>query len=174
MKCVRRKLKTRLGGFITMVTYVLYFCLAYAALLDFADSRVVSAQDDHVKPAQGKSNGTSRSVLDGVYTAAQSKKGQADYQEECSRCHGDNLGGAEGAPALAGDAFLNGWKGSTVGDLFDRIRTTMPSDSPGRLSRQQYADIVAYILSANNFPAGKAELERESAPLKEIRIEITR
>jgi cytochrome c len=48
-----------------------------------------------------------------------------------------------------------------VGALVELIRTTMPSDGPGRLSRQQCTDIAAYLLSANNFPAGDGDLAAE-------------
>ena len=34
----------------------------------------------------------------------------------------------------------------------------MPSEDPGNLSRRQYADLVAYVLSANEFPGGEKEL----------------
>ena len=47
----------------------------------------------------------------------------------------------------------------------------MPQDSPGRLSRQQYADIVARILNANEFPAGESELGTDVAVLKQILIQ---
>jgi len=33
-------------------------------------------------------------------------------------------------PPLVGDDFLGGWKGKSVGDLFDEVRMTMPFDSP--------------------------------------------
>jgi hypothetical protein len=66
---------------------------------------------------------------------------------------------------------LSNWNGLTVGDLFDRIRVSMPADRPGKLSREQIADILAYMLSMNQFPAGKAELERQTEALKQIRIE---
>jgi hypothetical protein len=67
--------------------------------------------------------------------------------------------------------FIQAWSGMTVADLFERIRISMPQDSPGRLSRQQYADIVARILNANEFPAGQNELGRDAAALKQILIE---
>ena len=50
----------------------------------------------------------------------------------------------------------------------------MPSDDPGSLSTRQYSDIVAYILSVNEFPAGQKELDREMDSLNEIRIETKR
>jgi S-disulfanyl-L-cysteine oxidoreductase SoxD len=116
----------------------------------------------------------SRSVWDGVYTKAQAARGQAVYAEECMRCHGENLGGGEGGPPLAGKEFLEKWNGKTAGTLFSTIRKTMPSDDPGNLSARQYSDLVAYILSVNEFPAGQKELDRETASLDEIRIEVKR
>jgi mono/diheme cytochrome c family protein len=113
----------------------------------------------------------SRSVWDGVYTEDQSKRGEPIYRKECASCHGDMLTGGESAPPLTGGAFLANWNGLTLGDLFDRIRKTMPQSNPGRLTRQQDADILAFILSANKFPAGKTELYRQSEMLKEIHFE---
>ena len=55
-----------------------------------------------------------------------------------------------------------------MGDLFDRIRTTMPQDNPGKLSRDQYADILAFVLKANGYPAGQKEMDRRSEYLKAI------
>jgi hypothetical protein len=47
----------------------------------------------------------------------------------------------------------------------------MPQRAPGRLTRQQDADVLAFLLSVNKFPAGKDELYRQSEMLKEIRFE---
>ena len=112
-----------------------------------------------------------RSVWDGVYTREQAARGLNTYREECLQCHGEALGGGEGGPELAGQDFLAKWNGKTAGDLFTLVRKTMPSEDPGSLSSRQYSDLVAYILSANGFPAGSKELDREVAPLNEIRIE---
>jgi len=114
---------------------------------------------------------TTRSVWDGVYTAEQAKRGQTLYANECSSCHGLALNGGESAPPLTGGEFMSNWSGLTVGDLFDRIRTSMPADNPGHLTRQQDADILAHILSANQFPPGNKELETRSEVLKQIRLE---
>jgi len=113
----------------------------------------------------------SRSVADGVYTKEQAARGLTTYRTLCARCHGENLLGGDEAPSLAGGEFVERWSGKTVGSLFELIRTTMPSDGPGTLSRKQCADTVAYMLSANEFPAGQKELESDVAPLNEIRIE---
>jgi mono/diheme cytochrome c family protein len=116
-------------------------------------------------------DGLTRSVLSGVFTEAQSKRGEEYYRQDCARCHSETLAGGESSPALAGTAFIGRWDGSTVGDLFELIRTSMPTDNPGGLNRQRYSDILAYILSVNKFPAGAKELERETAPLRQIRFE---
>jgi len=113
----------------------------------------------------------SHSVWDGVYTEEQAKRGEPVYQKECAACHGPMLTGGESAPALAGGAFQANWNGLTLGDLFDRIRKTMPQSAPGRLTRQQNVDVLAFMLSINKFPAGKTELYRQSEMLKEIRFE---
>lgn len=111
------------------------------------------------------------SVWDGVYTDEQAKRGEALYNRECASCHGDLLTGGESAPPLVGGEFLANWNGLTVGDLFERIRKTMPMNKPGKLTREVNADIVAYLLSFNKFPAGKTELSHNTEFLKQIRID---
>jgi mono/diheme cytochrome c family protein len=117
---------------------------------------------------------TKRSVWDGVYTDEQAKRGQTRYQEICASCHGDSLEGGESAPPLAGGSFLANWNTLSVGELFDRTRSTMPQSKPGSLSREANAEIMAYLLSANQFPAGKEALPQQSEVLKEIRIEAVK
>jgi mono/diheme cytochrome c family protein len=118
--------------------------------------------------------GGSRSVWDGVYSLAQAARGGDAYSQNCATCHGTALTGGESAPPLTGGEFSSNWYGLTVGDLFERIRTTMPLDRPGRLNREQNADILAYILSMNQFPAGEMELASRTEVLKQIRLEASR
>src|SRR5215470_15204620 len=118
--------------------------------------------------------GASRSVWDGVYTEEQAKRGAALYGRECASCHGTDLTGADEIPALAGPAFLANWDGLTVGDLSERVRRSMPPSKPGQLNRQQIADILCHVLSANGFPADKTELEPKTELLKQIRIEASK
>ena len=47
----------------------------------------------------------------------------------------------------------------------------MPSDGPGKLSRRQCTDMIAYLLSANGFPAGESDLDSDAAVLHEILIQ---
>lgn len=112
-----------------------------------------------------------RSVWDGVYSVEQAKRGETLYANNCASCHGSALGGGESAPALTGGEFFANWNGLTLGDLFDRIRVSMPADRPGKLNREQNADVLAFILSVSQFPAGKTELEHQSEILKQIRFE---
>lgn len=135
--------------------------LAAAALLAAtAAARLLSAQE----PAP------TRSVWDGVYTAEQSKRGQALYMERCASCHSDHLQGGESATALVGDSFEAGWNGLTVGDLFERTRISMPQDKPGSLSRQQVADVLAFVFEVNKFPKGDKELDKSLPVLKSIKL----
>jgi quinoprotein glucose dehydrogenase len=111
---------------------------------------------------------STRTVWDGVYNEAQAKRGEAIFVDACSNCHGRTLEGADMTPALTGGGFMANWDGLSVGDLTDRIRVSMPLDRPGSLSRQDNADVVAYILRFNQFPAGKEELPRDTLALKQI------
>jgi len=117
---------------------------------------------------------TTRSVWDGIYSADQAKRGQARYNAQCASCHGQALEGGESAPPLAGGEFLANWGGLTVGELFDRTRSTMPQSKPGSLSREANAEILAYVFSANQFPAGKADMSQASEVLKEIKIDAAK
>ena len=112
-----------------------------------------------------------RSVWDGAYTEEQAKRGGELYAKQCAGCHGTMLTGGEEAPPLAGGGFVANWNGLTLGDLFERTRTTMPQNDPSRVSRQGHADILAYVLSVNKFPAGKSELEPKAEVLRGIRFE---
>ena len=111
-----------------------------------------------------------RTTNDAVFTAEQAKRGEVLYQFICARCHGAALTGIEAAPPLAGATFTASWSGAPLGDLFERIRVSMPQDKPGSLSRQQSADVIAYILSFNKAPAGQTELPGDAEVLKAINI----
>jgi mono/diheme cytochrome c family protein len=117
---------------------------------------------------------TSRSVWDGVYTAEQARRGATAYANLCASCHGLALTGGESAPPLTGGEFLSNWSSLTMGDLFDRIRTTMPADQPGHITREQNSDILAHILNVGGFPPGTSELRARTEVLKDIRIDATR
>jgi S-disulfanyl-L-cysteine oxidoreductase SoxD len=131
-----------------------------------------TAQEPQVPaPAPDQAQAAPTSVLDGVYTPEQAKRGEELYGQFCASCHGPALGGGEMAPALTGGDFATDWIGLTLNDLFERIRVSMPQDQPGALSRQQNADVLAFMLSAAKYPAGKTELPKEAEVLKTIKYE---
>ena len=109
-----------------------------------------------------------RSIWDGVYTAAQADRGKAAYSKRCIHCHGADLTGY--GNVLTGQKFLDNWREDNLEKFFLAMRSTMPRTAPGGLSNQEYLDIVAYILAANNFPRGDRELALGS--LKDIQVEL--
>ena len=110
----------------------------------------------------------SRTAKDGVYSNEQAGRGQAVYKDRCAACHGATLGG-DLAPPLAGNDFMAVW-GGPLSDIVNKIQNTMPATEPGTLTRQQSADIVAYMLQVGKFPAGRAELGADEAVLKQIAL----
>jgi mono/diheme cytochrome c family protein len=113
-----------------------------------------------------------RTVKDAVYTDAQATRGKAIFDVHCALCHGERLEGAAGPP-LAGDIFLAAWDSRPLSDIFDKINATMPADAPGTLEPQQVVDLVAFVLQANNFPAGRTELAPAAALLKQVAMAAT-
>ena len=125
------------------------------------------------------------SVWDGVYTAGQAKRGHPLYQENCAPCHGDNLEGDarterserltnRAMPPLSGDSFKGNWNGRPLSDLFDKIRKTMPRDDPGKISPEENAAILAYVLQFNQFPAGKKDLPSDPDAMTDIKFEAVK
>jgi mono/diheme cytochrome c family protein len=112
----------------------------------------------------------SASVHDGVYSKAQAERGQVVYTQQCATCHGDAMNGGE-APELIGAEFLGRWKGNSVGGLFAFIHKTMPSDNPGHLTMGEYAEVTAFLLSVNGFPAGDKDLADKADVLNQIRFD---
>jgi mono/diheme cytochrome c family protein len=106
-----------------------------------------------------------KTVWDGVYTEAQAQRGRGFYNEHCARCHGGDLQGGE-SRALTGDRFWTTWQETTVDRLLGHVSTNMPHSEDGSLKgtlgAAVYSDIVAYILSRNEFPAGSTELSASS------------
>lgn len=111
--------------------------------------------------------GPAKTVWDGVYTTAQAERGAFVYARYCQRCHGADLSGpgAMGgrlpgqspAPALAGSEFNYRWHELSVAELAQRIRS-MPPANPSALSREDSADVLAFVLARGGFPSGDADL----------------
>jgi S-disulfanyl-L-cysteine oxidoreductase SoxD len=111
-----------------------------------------------------------KSVWQGIYTDEQATRGSAVYAQRCGACHGAALNGTGEAPALIGGEFVSHWDTMTVGDLYDRVRTTMPQNDPMSMSREDYADVLAFLLKTNGFPVGTQPLDKRSEVLATIGI----
>jgi mono/diheme cytochrome c family protein len=101
---------------------------------------------------------TSQTASAGLYTAAQAARGGALYGEHCAPCHGGDLTGTDFGPGLSGAELRARWGRRSLGELFSLMQATMPVNSPGGLSMQQNADILAFLLQRAQFPSGAKEL----------------
>jgi S-disulfanyl-L-cysteine oxidoreductase SoxD len=115
---------------------------------------------------QASGEASARSVWDGVFTDEQADRGRRFYAEHCAGCHGANLQGGE-YRALTGDRFWASWQDTTVDRFLGHITANMPHSEDGSLKgtlgAPVYQAIVAYILRANEFPAGASELTETSS-----------
>lgn len=101
---------------------------------------------------------TPKTIQEGIFTEVQAERGAEAYSARCASCHAVDLRGVSNAPGLVGVGFMFLWEGRSVGELYAKMRTEMPSDQPGSLPAQTYADILGFILRTNQFPAGSQEL----------------
>src|SRR5215467_10635461 len=107
-------------------------------------------------------------VLDGVYSEAQAKRGQTAFLEKCASCHGQNLEGTNGSAVevdgspLVGTSFIENWREDDLGELFKFIQTSMPREAAATASDAEKLDILAFILQRNEFPAGTSDLTADS------------
>lgn len=110
----------------------------------------------NVVGAAQSTDSTPATVWQGVYTEAQAARGQSEYATHCASCHREDLSGYNNI--LKGPRFMQNYRESSLNILFDKTKTTMPRGAAGSLSDKAYVDIVAYVLNANEFPAGAQEL----------------
>lgn len=145
-------------------------CVGLALACVSVGGRVNATAAGTGEPATAALQETTSTVLDGSFSEAQARRGSRVYGQNCETCHGGDLRGSEMAPSVAGSDFIVFWLDLPVGTLYDRIKTSMPEDSPGRLTDEEYTDIVAFLLDANGYPAGEAELPMDKAALDQIMI----
>ena len=118
--------------------------------------------------AQGAASGAT--VWDAVFTEAQASRGEAAYRRSCASCHKEDLLGGGTAPALAGDAFFRRWNESTLDDVVETMRSSMPQEAPNSLDAHVYVDITTYLLKASGSPTGSVELTADRDRLKLVRV----
>ena len=119
----------------------------------------------HAANAAPPSSGSAGPALPALYTAAQARAGELVHVRVCAACHGVNLHGVS-APSIAGTDFLttaqsNGWNLEVIRYL---VFTQMPLNAAGTLSPKEYADVMAYILASNCFPAGNTPFPEQDQP----------
>jgi quinoprotein glucose dehydrogenase len=122
-------------------------------------------------PSVAQQTPPSLGVSAGVYSTVQARRGEAQYRTSCAACHGVDLRGSEGGNPLIGRAFRSSILDVTVGDLYEKLRATMPEDNPGALPRSAYVDLIAYLLEANGYPPGAGDLVPDTVALNRIRID---
>ena len=107
--------------------------------------------------------GATKSVKSGVYTAEQADRGQTLYRSKCASCHAPNR--------FTDDFFYTSFAGKPLWEMFDVISDSMPEDNPGSLKKEEYADVIAYLLKLNNFPTGATDLPTDKDALSAILME---
>ena len=132
--------------------------VAAAAVAAGAFAGMVSAQQAKPAPAPA------------LFSDAQAARGDTLYAENCAQCHRFDMTGGDLAPALTGPAFTLRWTGKPLSDLFDYMRTQMPLNSPGGMTAQQNADMLAFLLKKSGYAAGKTDLPATSEALARVKI----
>jgi mono/diheme cytochrome c family protein len=101
----------------------------------------------------------------GIFTAAQADRGMTVYDSQCASCHE--------LSRFKGKDFASAWSDKPLTDLHVAVKS-MPMDNPGSLQPQEYADILAYFLSINGYPAGQAELKGDDASIKAVKVDAVK
>lgn len=104
-----------------------------------------------------------KNASEGVYTAAQATRGGTLYDTSCASCHE--------LSKFKGPEFVKAWTDKPLTELHAAV-ISMPMDAPGSMKPQEYADIIAYFLSLNGYPAGQAELAGTDAAIKGVKIDV--
>lgn len=99
-------------------------------------------------------------IADGVYTEQQAVAGEQLYEVHCLTCHDKRYF----------RPVLKRWEGQPLSILYTIMSTSMPESNPGALTRQEYVEILAYILSLSRYPSGDSELAYEDDALAGITV----
>lgn len=116
----------------------------------------------YASPLAAQSDSLKTSATAGIYSGPQAEQGLATFKEICAVCHSTSQ--------FTGAAFDKKWVSRRAFDLFEQLRTTMPQDNPGALTREQYLAVVSYLLKLNNYPVGSQPLPDNDEQLKAIVI----
>jgi len=112
---------------------------------------------------QGQDNANGQAYA--TYTRVQAAKGKDAYQQNCAQCHGPNLDDGQFGTPLKGLDFAEGWAGKSAGALLRFMKMNMPPASPGSVSNETYAQIIAYMLQENGLLPGDHDLPSDEKTL---------
>jgi mono/diheme cytochrome c family protein len=151
------------------------FTIAAAVIaLGWSVGVMQAARPEQAAGAASGAAAAATSTWGGVYSDAQATLGEAAYTKNCAECHGQDLAGDGFAPALKGPEFMSNWNGLTLGDLFERIRVSMPPNNPNAVTPKEKVEIIAYLLKQAAFPVGEADLPPTQDALKTVKFEATK
>ena len=124
---------------------------------------LLSAGTAPVASQDGSPTAPERTTRDGVFSAAQADRGRSVYSRVCAECHTRSEFSRE-------EGVQGNWQGRTFFSVFQEIRSSMPDDNPAGLPRQDYIDVLAYLLRQYGYPAGESELPPTDEGMQAIRI----
>jgi cytochrome c len=150
------------------VNVLLVTLLGTAAVGAVVERSAVSAQQTSTAAPVDQTQ--LRTQWDGVFTEEQARRGEPLYTKFCANCHGAELKGNDKSPAVIGDSFGAKWNDLKLGALSERMRMTMPVDNPASLTRQQNADVLAFMLHKAGASAGETDLPTNVDRLNSIKF----
>lgn len=159
---------------MTLRVFLLGASSALALLLGAVRGPAFAAEDTRPRPFDAGTNArlaravssTARIRASGdtvpLYTEEQLTNGTALYAKVCAECHEDG--------DYTNAKFRAKWNGKTLYDLYEEVRTKMPEDKPNTLTRDEYANALAYILKQNGVPAGPNRIAPDSAAMSAVTL----
>lgn len=99
-----------------------------------------------------------------LYSEEQATAGATIFSKICAECHEKK--------DITGENFRAKWTGRPLFDLYELVRSTMPDSNPGSLSREDYANALAYILKLNGVPAGPSAVMPDSTSMKGAKLDL--
>jgi mono/diheme cytochrome c family protein len=99
-----------------------------------------------------------------TYSPVQAEDGEAVFKRSCAMCH---------APTqFIGQQFVESWNDRRLFDFYSLVHSTMPLNNPGGLKEDEYLGVLAYLLKANNAPAGVDSLRPDTTALRGHKIAV--
>jgi alcohol dehydrogenase (cytochrome c) len=142
------------------------------AVLNDATGQVALANARNI--SSESSGPGSKSIGSAPYTQQQVAQGRQVYAAQCAVCHGANLQGTS-APALTGPGFAHSHLNAS--QLRTVVTQSMPLTAPGSLKPDDYAALMAYLLSYDCVPpagGGKQPFPTADSPaLKRVVVGST-